>query len=88
VVDSFEAMTSDRPYRRAMSPEAAAQVLREESGKQFDPRLVQIYLELIALGRVHTEQEDGARTGLGFPDEFNISRLQEQGLPWWRWGWW
>lgn len=88
VVDSFEAMTSNRPYRSAMTTEAAAAVLREESGKQFDPRVVGIYLDLIAAGRVHTEQQDGARTGLGFPEEFNISRMQERGLPWWRWGWW
>ena len=88
VVDSFEAMTSDRPYRRAMTTEAAAAVLREESGKQFDPRVVGIYLDLIAAGRVHTEQQDGARTGLGFPEELNISRMQERTLPWWRWGWW
>lgn len=81
VVDSFEAMTSDRPYRRAMSPQAAAAVLEEEAGKQFDPQLVSIYLKLIAAGRVHTEQQDGARTGLGFPEEFNISGLRERGLP-------
>lgn len=90
VVDSFEAMTSDRPYRRAMTSAAAARILEEESGEQFDPQLVDVYLRLAALGRVHTEHEDGARTGLGFPEEFNLSRVHgaEKALPWWRWGWW
>lgn len=90
VVDSFEAMTSDRPYRRAMSSTAAAAILEEASGKQFDPELVQVYLRLVGEGRVHTEHEDGARTGLGFPEEFNFTRVQgaERALPWWRWGWW
>ncbi len=90
VVDSFEAMTSDRPYRGAMPIEAASQALKADAGKQFDPKLVSVYLQLIRQGRVHTEHEDGARTGLGFPEEFNISRVygQERPLPWWRWGWW
>lgn len=90
VVDSFEAMTSDRPYRRAMSVKAASQILESEAGKQFDPRLVELYLQLIDAGKVHTEKEDGARTGLGFPDEFSIPRLKlkgARGVSRWRWGW-
>lgn len=89
VVDSFEAMTSDRPYRKAMSSQAAARILEQEAGKQFDPHLVNVYLKLIEQHHVHMEQEDGARTGLGFPLEFNISRIYgaPRTLPWWRWGW-
>lgn len=90
VVDAFEAMTSDRPYRKAMSSRAAAAILSQEAGKQFDPQLVDVYLKLIKKRRIHMEQEDGARTGLGFPVEFNISRIYggPETLPWWRWGWW
>ena len=90
VVDSFEAMTSDRPYRKAMSTAAAASILEEEAGKQFDPKLVSLYLGLLREGSLHTEQQDGARTGLGFPDEFSLAPMREQDdrLPWWRWGWW
>lgn len=44
VADSFDAMTSDRPYRRAFSVEHALQILREGSGTQWDPRVVEAFL--------------------------------------------
>jgi HD-GYP domain-containing protein (c-di-GMP phosphodiesterase class II) len=47
VVDSFDAMTTDRPYRAAKSPAAARAVLRAERGAQFDPRVVDSFLRLI-----------------------------------------
>jgi diguanylate cyclase (GGDEF)-like protein/putative nucleotidyltransferase with HDIG domain len=40
VVDCFDALTSERPYRRAMSTDDAIQHLISESGKSFDPRVV------------------------------------------------
>lgn len=40
VVDSFDAMTTDRPYRKALSLDEALGRLRSESGKQFDPEVV------------------------------------------------
>lgn len=43
VVDAFTAMTSDRPYRPAMTLEAALEQLRRNSGSQFDPRCVQAF---------------------------------------------
>jgi hypothetical protein len=48
VVDAFDAMTTSRPYRRALPVEHAASVLREERGRQFDPRVVDAFLELLA----------------------------------------
>lgn len=39
--DAFDAMTTDRPYRRAMSEEAAIAELRANAGTQFDPRVVE-----------------------------------------------
>ena len=44
VVDAFDAMTSDRPYRKKMPIEVAARILRENKGRQFDPELVDIFL--------------------------------------------
>lgn len=44
VVDSFHAMTSDRPYRKAMSEEDAVRELRDHSGTQFDPEVVAAFL--------------------------------------------
>jgi diguanylate cyclase (GGDEF)-like protein/putative nucleotidyltransferase with HDIG domain len=49
VVDCFDALTSERPYRRAMAPDAALELLRDEAGKAFDPRIVAQFTELLPL---------------------------------------
>ncbi|HLJ66712.1 MAG TPA: HD-GYP domain-containing protein [Chloroflexota bacterium] len=48
VADSFDAMTSDRPYRRGMSPDRAAAILREGRGRQWDGAVVDAFLRTIA----------------------------------------
>ncbi|HZI63378.1 MAG TPA: HD domain-containing phosphohydrolase [Thermoanaerobaculia bacterium] len=48
VVDAFDAMTSDRPYRAALDPAEAVEVLRTERGRQFDPRIVDCFLSVLA----------------------------------------
>ena len=40
-------MTTDRPYRRALSPEAAVAELRSCAGTQFDPRVVDALLAVL-----------------------------------------
>lgn len=46
VADALDAMTSDRPYRAALSfPAARAEIVRE-SGRQFDPQVVQVFLSV------------------------------------------
>ena len=47
VVDAFDAMTTDRAYRPARSFDRAIAVLREERGRQFDPRVVEVFLDLL-----------------------------------------
>ena len=47
VVDSFDAMTTDRPYRKALPVEEARRVLLSERGAQFDPHVVDTFLELL-----------------------------------------
>ncbi|MDR7543823.1 MAG: HD-GYP domain-containing protein [Armatimonadota bacterium] len=44
VADTFEAMTSDRPYRTALDVAAAVAELRRHCGSQFDPRVVEAFL--------------------------------------------
>jgi putative nucleotidyltransferase with HDIG domain len=51
VSDAFDAMTSDRPYRRALSVEAAVKELRRGSGTQFDAQVVQCLIRLYESGR-------------------------------------
>jgi len=44
VADSFDAMTSERPYRRALSKEEAIRIIKENRGKQFSPVCVDAFL--------------------------------------------
>jgi HD-GYP domain-containing protein (c-di-GMP phosphodiesterase class II) len=57
VCDAYEAMTADRAYRSALSAAAAARELRASAGTQFDPDVVDAFLDAIA-----------ARDALGAPE--------------------
>jgi HD-GYP domain-containing protein (c-di-GMP phosphodiesterase class II) len=46
VVDVWDALTSERPYREPMAPERVRQIIRADSGKHFDPLVVEAFLEL------------------------------------------
>lgn len=50
IVDAFDAMTTDRPYRKALSVEAALAELSKNSGTQFDPQLTEIFVSLFDEG--------------------------------------
>jgi putative nucleotidyltransferase with HDIG domain len=54
VVDVFEALTSERPYRRASDPEDALALLRAGAGSHFDPRLVEVFEVIYQRGDVQT----------------------------------
>ncbi len=47
VTDSFDAMTNDRPYRKAMPIEAAVEELTRNKGTQFDPAVVDAFLKVL-----------------------------------------
>jgi diguanylate cyclase (GGDEF)-like protein len=47
VVDAFHAMTTDRPYRRRLSSAEACRRLARSAGVQFDPKVVNAFLELV-----------------------------------------
>lgn len=57
VIDAYQAMTSKRPYKRALSPEEAAQELKRCAGTQFDPELVE---KLIRALRARTAKRASA----------------------------
>jgi HD-GYP domain-containing protein (c-di-GMP phosphodiesterase class II) len=48
VIDAWDAMTSDRPYRKALAREIAIDQLRKGAGTQFDPKVVEAFLKLEA----------------------------------------
>lgn len=47
VADVYDAMTSERPYRHAWTREAALEYIRSQSGKHFDPRIVDVFLGIV-----------------------------------------
>jgi PAS domain S-box-containing protein/putative nucleotidyltransferase with HDIG domain len=47
VVDAFDAMTSDRPYRKAMSIEEAIKELEKNAGSQFDKQVVEAFITIL-----------------------------------------
>jgi cyclic di-GMP phosphodiesterase len=47
VVDVWDALTSNRPYRPAWSEEEALAYIREQSGKHFDPQVVDLFFKII-----------------------------------------
>jgi HD-GYP domain-containing protein (c-di-GMP phosphodiesterase class II) len=46
VSDAYDAMTTDRPYRKGLTHERAIQILRLNSGTQYDPRIVELFTKL------------------------------------------
>jgi PAS domain S-box-containing protein len=46
VVDVYDALTSDRPYRKAWTKKKALQYIEDEKGKSFDPRVVEVFMSL------------------------------------------
>lgn len=47
ICDVYDALTSDRPYRAAWSHDQAVSYIRERSGTQFDPTLVELFLRVV-----------------------------------------
>jgi putative nucleotidyltransferase with HDIG domain len=62
LADAFDAMTSDRPYRTAMTREEALEKISASSGTQFDPELVRKFLAVVAKQRTEHGQ-DSAHAG-------------------------
>jgi putative two-component system response regulator len=46
VVDFFDALTMDRPYRKAVDNDEVVEMIRAENGTRFDPRIVKVFLEV------------------------------------------
>jgi len=46
VVDVWDALRSDRPYRAAWPEEEVWEYIREQSGKHFDPQVVEAFLKI------------------------------------------
>lgn len=60
VADVYDALTSERPYKEAWTPEAALSEIESQAGRQFDPQVVQAFGEMIRSGeleRLNVEED-------------------------------
>jgi hypothetical protein len=65
VADAFDAMTSDRPYRRALPFERACQEIADGAGSQFDPAVVATFAAIApGLPDLHASLHGGGFGGL------------------------
>ena len=63
VADAFDAMTSSRPYKNSCDPEHALRELNRYAGKQFDPRIVEIFCRIMDSHPVYEVQLSGTSRG-------------------------
>ncbi|MBD3320612.1 MAG: diguanylate cyclase [Chitinivibrionales bacterium] len=57
IVDAWDAMTTDREYRRRLSTSEAIEELKKNSGTQFDAEIIQVFLQLLGKGLEGYEKE-------------------------------
>ncbi len=65
VVDALEAMSSDRPYRKALELETILAELQENAGRQFDPLVIEAVLSILARDGFAIMQNSGAAIAQG-----------------------
>ena len=56
LADSYDAMTSERPYRRALSEKEALSEIQENAGTQFDPEIARIFIEKVLSRRTFSAE--------------------------------
>ncbi len=77
ICDSFDAMVSDRPYRKGMSEDAAIMELQRCSGTQFDPNLVETFISIIRSGLDSTAAHSGLSDEVMLSIGEQVERLVE-----------
>jgi len=76
VVDYYDALTSDRPYHKAMTPDAALALLQQEAGRALDPAVVQMFVKMAA------DMEAAAGTvETATPRRLSLEPTNERGTP-------
>lgn len=62
VADVWDALISDRPYRKALSEEEASQYMCEQSGKLFDPEIIDFFMKMIGSSKQGVTPQDAGLT--------------------------
>ncbi len=57
IVDAYDAMTNDRPYRKALDFDTAVRELKISAGMQFDPELLEDFIEILKDERTNSEEK-------------------------------
>ncbi len=78
VADTFDAILSDRPYRRGRSAAVAVQELINNAGRQFDPRIVQTFLAVLRSGRIDLAQMYGREEDLSCLDDLDTTAMEAE----------
>lgn len=80
VADCFDALVSDRPYRAGLSRERVIEMIKEGSGRQFDPKVVEAFLRLMK--QKEERQSKGATALAGEPSAAGLraSGPREEGF--------
>ena len=78
--DAFHAMTSDRPYRKAMSVEEARAELRLNAGSQFDPRVVEALDRAIAASKIDVHSTSSDSQLAAIQREYGIADAASNGV--------
>jgi diguanylate cyclase (GGDEF)-like protein/putative nucleotidyltransferase with HDIG domain len=76
VVDYYDALTSDRPYHKAMTPEAAMALLQQEAGRALDPQVVQMFVKMAPEMEAAAETIESAT-----PRRLSLEPQNERGVP-------
>lgn len=72
VADTFDAILSDRPYRKGKSAEFALGEIKKYAGKQFDPKIVELIIQVVAAGEIDFVRMYGREEDISFlRDETN-----------------
>ncbi len=80
VADAYDAMTTDRPYRKSIGHEKAASELRKHAGKQFDPKVVDALLSMVGeQGELIKDKMPESIIGLSI-DAINLKQTGKQYL--------
>jgi HD-GYP domain-containing protein (c-di-GMP phosphodiesterase class II) len=80
VADSYDAMSSKRPYRSAMSEATVETILKEGAGSQWDPRIIETFLRLLPeIGDIYRSADDHTQAVLTafLPDTVSEDRMHD-----------
>jgi HD-GYP domain-containing protein (c-di-GMP phosphodiesterase class II) len=79
VADTWDAMTSDRPYRKGLSDQVAAEELIKFSGVQFDPEVVKAFIQAFENHEIRSQHEEEGQAPGSETSDFKPKGIPEEG---------